>query len=199
MKTILILIITILINLQGVSAQDDDLSSALVKITEVSLSGNAEDLLVLTSPRIIKAMGGAENALQLFKEAFCSLASQGLGIDTVINYNRLGVFALDDIEYSFIPQLIIMSIPDKEKKMISVTTLLALKESSTDRWTFIDYNNLTDENLNFLLPEFKDKVEFPRGLADKPLVIPNGEVEHSLNIFTKILDQAIEKRKSAIN
>lgn len=197
MKTILILIITILINLQGVSAQDDNLSSALVKITEVSLSGNAEDLLVLTSPRIIKAMGGAENALQLFKEAFSSLASQGLGIDTVINYNRLGVFALDDIEYSFIPQLIIMSIP--EKKMISVTTLLALKESSTDRWTFINYNNLTDDNLNFLLPEFKDKVEFPRGLADKPLVIPNGEVEHSLNIITKILDQAIEKRKSAIN
>lgn len=192
----LTLLITVFINVHYIFGQEDNgLNDALKRVTEVSSSGNPEDMLQLTSPRLIKAMGGKENALKIFKQAFLSMADNGLKIDTVINYNNVGMAEIDNIRYSFFPQLIVMSIPDKDKKMISVTTLLALKEPSTEDWTFLDYNQLTDEQLNFLLPEFKDKALFPRGLSEKPLVIPKDEVTQSIQHLMQIIDQSIKKRK----
>src|SRR5690606_27706005 len=193
-RAILILLIVIFISVHHVSGQEDnELNIALTRITAASLSGNSEDMLQLTSPRLIKAMGGKENALKLFKQAYSSLGNDGLKIDTVINYEKVGITEIDNIRYSFFPQLIVMSIPDKGKKMITVSTLLALKESNTGRWTFIDYNQLTDGQLNFLLPEFTDKVVFPRGLSEKPLVIPKDEANQSVQYLMQIIDQSIKK------
>lgn len=197
MRKFLIFIIASLLTVHYVLAQEEDteLNIALKKLTDISLNGNVEGMAELTSPRLINAMGGKENALKLFKEAFLSLGNQGLKIDTVLNYNEPKIYVLGNIRYRFIPQQLIMSIPDKTKKMIGVTSLLALREPNVDRWTFIDYNGLSNEQLDVLLPEFKGKVDFPRDLPEKPLVIPKEKVTEASEGVMAIIDEYMTKHR----
>lgn len=196
MRKFLIFTIASIIIVHNTTAQEDvELNAALEKLTNISLTGNAEGMAELTSPRLIRVMGGMENALKLFKEAYLSLGSQGLKIDTVLNYNESEINILSNIRYKFIPQQLIMSIPDKTKKMIGVTSLLAIKEPTVNKWTFIDYNGLTDEKLDILLPEFKGKVDFPRDLPEKPLVIPKEKVKEATEGIMGIIDEYMTKHR----
>src|SRR5690606_11501055 len=150
----------------------------------------------LTSPRLIRVMGGKENALKLFKESYLSLGDQGLKIDTVINYTDTGIFETNKIRFSFIPQLLVMSIPDADKKMMNVTTLMGIKEPGTQGWTFIDYNLLSKENFEMLFPELKDDITFPRNISPKPLVIPKEETSHAIDYLMQIIDESVKKGKA---
>src|SRR5690606_7206984 len=107
-RKFLIFIIASLLPVHYVSAQQDaELNIALEKLTHISLTENAQGMTELTSPRLIRVMGGKENALKLFKESYLSLGDQGLKIDTVINYTDTGIFETNKIRFSFIPQLLV--------------------------------------------------------------------------------------------
>lgn len=92
-----------------------------------------------------------------------------------------------------------MSIPDKAKKMIAITNLLAIKENETSGWKFIDTNNISDEEMDTILPEFKNKVKIPQKLFERPLVIPKEEVPETVTHILNILDQTIKKVKAKKN
>ena len=197
MRKFLIIIIASLITVHNVTAQEDfELNTALEKLTNISLTGNAEGMAELTSPRLIRVMGGMENALKLFKESYLDLGNQGLKIDTVINYTDTGIFETNKIRFSFIPQLLVMSIPDADKKMMNVTTLMGIKEPGTQDWTFIDYNLLSKENFEMLFPELKDEITFPRNISPKPLVIPKEETSHTIDYLMRIIDESVKKGKA---
>lgn len=197
MRKFLIFTIASIIIVHNTTAQGDvELNAALEKLTNISLTGNAEGMAELTSPRLIRVMGGKENALKLFKESYLSLGDQGLKIDTVINYTDTGIFETSKIRFSFIPQLLVMSIPDANKKMMNVTTLMGIKEPDTEDWTFIDYNQMTKENFDMLFPELKDKITFPRNISPKPLVIPKEETSHAIDYLMRIIDESAKKGKA---
>ena len=197
MGKFLILIIASILAANYVSAQEEaELNAALEKLTNISLTGNAEGMAELTSSRLIGVMGGKENALKLFKESYLSLGNQGLKIDTVINYTDTGIFETNKIRSSFIPQLLVMTIPDAYKKMLNVTTLMGIKEPSTQDWTFIDCNLLSKENFEMLFPELKDEITFPRNISPKPLVIPKEETSHAIDYLMRIIDESVKKGKA---
>lgn len=197
MRKFLIFIIASLLAANYVSAQEEaELNAALEKATAASLSGNVQDVLITTSPRLIDMMGGKEAALQLVAELYLSLDEQGIKIDTVINYKEMGIFEADEIKFSFIPQLLVMSIPDVDKKMLNVTTLMATKESGTEDWTFIDYNQMSKEDFEFVFPELKDVITFPRNISPKPLVIPKEETSHAIDYLMRIIDESAKKGKA---
>ena len=197
MRKILIFIVAYLLTAHYVSAQEDtELNIALEKLTNISLHGNVEGMAELTSPRLINAMGGKENALKLFKEAFLSLGNQGIKIDTVVNYKETGIFEVNQIKFSFIPQLLVMTIPDANKKMLNVTTLMGIKELGTDDWTFIDYNQMSKKDFDFVFPELKDDITFPRNISPKPLVIPKEETSHAIDYLMRIIDESAKKGKA---
>jgi len=196
-RKFLIFIIASLITVHNATAQEDvELNAALEKATAASLSGNVQDVLITTSPRLINIMGGKEAALKMITELYLSLDKQGIKIDTVINYKEMGIFEGNEIKFSFIPQLLVMSIPDVDKKMLNVTTLMATKEPGTEDWTFIDYNRMSKEDFEFVFPELKDVITFPRNISPKPVVIPKEETSHAIDYLMRIIDESAKKGKA---
>lgn len=141
-------------------------------------------------------MGGRENALKLIKNSLAEVQKQNITIDSVINYTDRDISKVKNIEYCFFPQLIILGIPDSTKKMIRYATLMAIKEPGVKGWTFLDYSGLNDEKMNILFPELVDKLNFPRSEI-KPLVIPNEEVNSSIDLAMKVIDESMKKMKSS--
>lgn len=185
-----------LLNLNCLNAQElAKLNARLDKMVTASISGNIQELIAATSPRLIKVMGGKEKALELFKEGYKSLANNGVKIDTVYNYHERMISSTEGVQYSFIPQLIVMSIKDPQKMMINYTSTLAIKEKGSNEWTFLDYNQLNEKMTNALLPEFKNVI-FPRNASIKPLVIRKDEVKKTLEYLQDVMDKSIKESKA---
>ena len=91
---LIVLFIIILIGSQNIYAQEDTaLNSALKNMVHASLTSNPQELMRYISPRLIKAIGGEENALKLFQETLSGLKDdRHIKIDTVINSNKLVFF-----------------------------------------------------------------------------------------------------------
>ena len=196
MRSILLTIIAIIANFTHSYAQKDpELRAALSKMTAASISSDAQATVNLTSPRLIKQMGGNENASKLIEEGYSQLNKQGLKIDTVFNYLDVDPFTLNNIVYCFFPQLIVMIIPDSSNKMIAHATLLAIKEPQLKTWNFLDYGNLSAEQMKILLPEFVGKVDFPR-TDIKPMMLQKEEIASNIKLLMKIIDDAVKKAKS---
>lgn len=198
MRSFLLIVIAIIANFTHSYAQKDPkLKNALAKMTAASTAHDAQATVTLTSPRLVKQMGGGEAALNLIKGALAQLQKQGIKIDTVINYVDLDIYTLNNIVYSFFPQLIVMSIPDTSKRMIAYATLMAIKEPKSKNWTFLDYGNLNDDQMKILLPEFVGKVDFPRPDI-KPMVLPKEEIDSNIELLMNIIDDALKKGKSVV-
>ncbi len=196
MRSFLLIVIAIIANFMHSYAQKDpELRNALAKMTAAVTSNNAQATVNLTSPRLIKPMGGRENALKLIRNSLAEVQKQNITIDSVINYTDRDISKVKNIEYCFFPQLIILGIPDSTKKMIRYATLMAIKEPGVKGWTFLDYSGLNDEKMNILFPELVDKLNFPRSEI-KPLVIPNEEVNSSIDLAMKVIDESMKKMKS---
>jgi len=196
MRSFLLILIAIIVNFTHSYAQKNpELKNALAKMTAASTSYNAQAIVNLMSQRLIRPMGGRENALKLIKSSLAEIKKQNITVDSVINYTDRDIAKVKNIEYCFFPQLIVLGIPDSTKKMIRYATLLAIKEPSVKGWTFIDYTDLNDEKIKILLPELVGKLDFPR--ADiKPLVIPNEEVNSSIDFSLKVIDESMKMIKS---
>ncbi|PUV25156.1 hypothetical protein [Sphingobacterium athyrii] len=193
MRSFLLIVIAIIANFTHSYAQKDpELKNALAKMTTASTAHDAQATVNLTSPRLVKQMGGREAALDLISGALAQLQTQEIKIDSVINYVDLDIYTLDNIEYSFFPQLIVMSIPDSTKKMIAYATLMAIKEPKSKNWTFLDYGNLNDDQIKILLPEFVDKVDFPRSDI-KPMMVPKEEIASNIELLMNIIDESLKK------
>lgn len=196
MRSFLLILIAIIVNFTHSYAQKDpELKNALAKMTAASTSYNAQAIVNLMSPRLIRPMGGRENALKLIKSSLAEIKKQNITVDSVINYTDRDIAKVKNIEYCFFPQLIVLGIPDSTKKMIRYATLMAIKEPRVKGWTFIDYTDLNDEKIKILLPELVGKLDFPRAEI-KPLVIPNEEVNSSIDFSMKVIDESMKKMKS---
>lgn len=193
-KVILLLIILALSGTEKIYAQEDTaLNNALEKMVKANLTQNAAELIKYTSPRLVKAMGGKEKAIKLLKQSFSTQTTDIAKLDSVINYNKLNVAKLGSINYKFIPQIIIMRMPGKDNMVIGITNLMAIKENASSAWKFMDINDFDEAKLNYLLPEFKNKISFPKKLAEMPLVIPKEELQPSLQMLLNALDGALNK------
>ncbi|WP_440508253.1 hypothetical protein [Sphingobacterium lactis] len=158
-------------------------------MTKASIIGDYQEIYDATSPRLIRIMGGKEKALSLMKESFLSLEKDhNLKIDTVINNNKLKIEQLGDIKYKIIPQFIIMSLKGREEKLVSMTNLLAIKENEKSDWKFMDINNFDKGKITYLLPEFKNKNTLNIKVEEKPILVPNKDLQLILLQLEKTLD-----------
>lgn len=67
MNYIILLFVTMLFNLHILYAQEKaEIDATLNKVISASISSNVQELLDGTSPRLLKVMGGKEQALKLF-------------------------------------------------------------------------------------------------------------------------------------
>lgn len=175
-----------------IHAQEDTaLNSALEKMTKASIKGDSEILLQLISPRLIKVMGGNSNALKQFKEAYSSMLKTGVSIDSVVNYTKGPIQNIGQLRYLQIPQLIIMNTKVDGKKLIGQGLILALNEKDKGQWTFLDYGDFTQQQVDILLPEFKGVVDLVNRPETKPLLIDNKEVDNVVNEILKALDKML--------
>ncbi len=89
MRSFLLIVIAIIANFTHSYAQKDpELKNALAKMTAAVTSNNAQATVNLTSPRLIKPMGGRERALKLIKNSLAEVQRQNITIDSVINYTE---------------------------------------------------------------------------------------------------------------
>src|SRR5690606_5065137 len=124
---LLITLLTIFYN-TSYAQKDQQLKEVLSIMTKASISRDIAGILSQTSPRIIESMGGIDQATKLTKELYSSLIKYGVKIDSMINYVDMDVSKIDGIAYCFIPQVLVMSMPEKDKMAITSANLLALKE-----------------------------------------------------------------------
>ncbi|WP_104381240.1 hypothetical protein [Sphingobacterium sp. HMA12] len=172
---------------------DPQLREALSIMTKASISGDIEGILGQTSPRIIESMGGIDQATKLTKELYSSLIKYGIKVDSIINYDDMDVSKIDGIAYCFIPQVLVMSMPEKGKMAITSAYLLALKEDETKKWTFINLNKMDQENINLFVPEFNGKISLPPSLEKKTLVVQKEEVAKTVDHLMKLIDESVKK------
>ncbi|WP_434453888.1 hypothetical protein [Sphingobacterium multivorum] len=175
--------------------KDPQLREALSIMTKASISGDIEGIISQTSPRIIESMGGIDQATKLTKELYSSLIKYGVKIDSTINYVDIDVSKIDGIAYCFIPQVLVMSMPEKGKMAITSAYLLALKEDETKKWTFINFNKMDQEKINLFLPEFNGKISLPPGLEKKTLVVKKEEVAKTVDHLMKLIDESVKENK----
>ena len=189
------LLITLLTIFHHISSaqKDPQLREALSTMTRASISGDIEGILSQTSPRIIESMGGIEQATKVTKELYFSLIKYGVKIDSMINYVDMDISKIDGIAYCFIPQVLIMSMPEKDKMAITSANLLALKEDDTKKWTFFNFNKMNQEMINMFLPEFNGKISLPPDLEKKTLVVRKEEVAKTVNQLMKLIDESVKK------
>lgn len=187
---LLLLFFLLFVGISSIKAQQDTaLDAALEKMTQATLTSDAHEVLRYSSPRVIKVMGGIERATEQFKRGFENLKEQGIGVDTVINYNKFNVLNKGDMRYKVIPQVMVMTVPYYGKKMISVSKIPALKEDEASGWKFINTGRASNEMLKTLLPEFRDQSIFSK-LMSQPLVIAEEEVPEMINSILEIFDEA---------
>lgn len=168
-------------------------------MTLAFLMNNPQEYIQHTSPRLITVMGGKENSLKLFKESLSTLKDvHNITIDTVINYNKLDVIKLATISFKFIPQIMVTSVADTEDSILIITNLLAIRENDSPDWKFIDTNFVGDEEIDIMIPEFKDKVKIPR-LAEEPLTLPKKEVQKVIQNMINFLDESLKEKPAAID
>lgn len=175
------------------SAQKDPLLREALSMTRASISGDIEGILSQTSPRIIESMGGIEPVTKVTKELYFSLIKYGVKIDSMINYVDMDISKIDGIAYCFIPQVLVMSMPEKDKMAITSANLLALKEDDTKKWTFFNFNKMNQEMINMFLPEFNGKISLPPDLEKKTLVVRKEEVAKTVNQLMKLIDESVKK------
>lgn len=188
--TITLILILLLINSGKVFSQEDLLlNRSLEMMTQASITGNSEVLMKYTSPRLIKVMGGEEDALKLFKKMFSELKeSYKISIDSVVNYNLLKINKLGTLKYKFIPQIIVMSQLGRNDIIIKLSNLLAIHENSSIGWKFIDINNMDEGQLNYILPEFKNSVQLIKKFEDKPILTSKQNLKHELRNLEKVIE-----------
>ncbi len=188
--TIILILILLLINSGKVFSQEDlSLNRSLEMMTQASITGNSEVLMKYTSPRLIKVMGGEEDALKLFKKMFSELKeSYKISIDSVVNYNLLKINKLGTLKYKFIPQIIVMSQLGRNDIIIKLSNLLAIHENSSIGWKFIDINNMDEGQLNYILPEFKNSVQLIKKFEDKPILTSKQNLKHELRNLEKVIE-----------
>ncbi|MCS4225795.1 hypothetical protein [Sphingobacterium sp. BIGb0165] len=189
---LVIILLTIFYNTSS-AQKDTQLKDALSIMTKASISGDVEGILSQTSPRLIESMGGMDQATKLTKDVYSALTHYGITIDSVINYVDMDVLKIDRIAYCFIPQVLVMSMPEKDKMAITSANLLALKEDESKRWTFLNFNKMDQEKINLLLPEFNGKVTLPQGLEKKTLVVQKEEVTQTVSHLMKLIDESVKK------
>ncbi|MGF7026611.1 hypothetical protein [Sphingobacterium sp. HSC-15S19] len=116
------LLITLLTIFHHISSaqKDPQLKEALSTMTKASISGDIEGILSQTSPHIIECMGGIEQATKVTKELYSSLIKYGVKIDSMINYVDMDISKIDGIAYCFIPQVLVMSMPEEDKMAITL-------------------------------------------------------------------------------
>lgn len=171
--------------------EKESLNSALNQLTIASTKGQAEVLLEHTSPRLIKVLGGKQNALKFFKKTYDSMLETGVTIDTVINYTKGPIYNIGKLKYLEIPQLIILNTKEDGKKMIGPSFLLAINETGNGPWTFLDYSNFGQKQIDILLPEFKGIVDLVNRPDTKPTLVDNTEVDNLVNKIFSILDKRL--------
>ncbi|GEM66376.1 hypothetical protein SF1_43580 [Sphingobacterium faecium NBRC 15299] len=193
-RTFLIFILLTIFYNTSSAQKDPQLRDALSIITKASISGDVEGILSQTSFRLIKCMGGIEQATKLTKEVYSSLTNYGIKFDSVINYVDMEISKIDGIAYCFIPQVLVMSMPEKDKIAITSANLLALKEGEPERWTFLNFNKMDQEKINLFLPEFNGKITLPKGLEKKTLVVGKEEVGKTVEQMMKLIDESVKKR-----
>ncbi|MFU1856663.1 hypothetical protein BWD42_02030 [Sphingobacterium sp. CZ-UAM] len=190
---LLIILLTIFYNTSS-AQKDPQLREALSTMTKASISGDVEGILSQTSPRIIESMGGIDQATKLTKELYSSLIKYGIKIDSTINYVDIDVSKIDSIAYCFIPQVLVMSTPEKDKMVITSANLLALKEGEPKKWTFFNFNKMDQEKINLFFPEFNGRISLPSGLEKKTLVVRKEEVAKTVDHLLKLIDESVKKR-----
>ncbi|KKO89033.1 hypothetical protein AAW12_22985 [Sphingobacterium sp. Ag1] len=191
------LLITLLTIFHHISSaqKDPQLREALSIMTKASISGDIEGILSQTSPRIIESMGGIDQATKMTKELYSSLIKYGVKIDSVINYVDMDVSKINGIAYCFIPQVLVMSMSEKDNMAITSANLLALKEDETKKWTFFNFNKMDQEKINMFIPEFNGKISLPPGLEKKTLVVKKEEVAKTVDQLMKLIDESVKKHK----
>lgn len=196
MRSCLLVIVAILVNFTYSYAQKDaELRIALSNMNAATVALDAQAILNTASPRLIKLIGGKANTLKLITKSLERIKQENLKADSIVNYTDTDILKVKNIKYCFIPQVIVLNIPDGNKKMIRHTTIMAINEPSVKGWTFLNYSDINDEKMKILFPELLGKLSFPRQDI-KPLIVPNEEVSSSIDYLIKTIDESMKKIKS---
>ncbi len=135
-----------------------------------------------------------DQATKLTKELYSSLLKYGVKLDSMISYVDMDVSKIDGIAYCFIPQVLVMSMAEKDKKAITSANLLAIKEDDTKKWTFFNFNKIDQEKINMFLPEFSGKISLPPGLEKKTFVVQKEDVAKTVDHLMQLIDESVKKR-----
>ncbi|UIR54786.1 hypothetical protein LZQ00_10910 [Sphingobacterium sp. SRCM116780] len=177
----------------GYCQKSTEIDDELKSLVKAHLSKDAKGLLDLTFPRLLEAMGGKTYAIKKLQESYSSLDNDGVSVDTVYYFNRLNPLEKHGIIFTLIPQVLVISPSDTSKKFIKITNLMAVKLNKSSKWTFLEYSDFNENQIDQLFPEFKGKFKLPSINWPKPLLIPKEETEGSLKEIFKQLEIGLEK------
>jgi hypothetical protein len=140
------------VKVEEIKARAEEASNAFIK-------GDYQKFVDLTYPKLVELMGGREKMISLTEGQMREMKAQGVEfMSTTVDVPREVVPAGPQV-FSIVPYTLKMKTP--EGVITQQSYLLAISNSDSIKWTFIDVTGLNDAQLKAVVPGAVGRVTFP--------------------------------------
>ncbi len=128
------------------------------------LVGDPDDAVSCMHPRFVELLGGGAAARDNIERQRSAMARDGASIEDVSVGEPHAAIAVGAREFALVPQTLRIKVPDGTLRQSAF--LLAIRETGTEKWHFVDAGSTGSGGLSLLFPdtsrwEFQARLEIP--------------------------------------
>ncbi len=123
------------------------------------VQGDYTNVVRLTYPKVVEGLGGADKMIALLTEGSEQMKSNGLSFVSCKVERPRKISGSDSRRYAIVPEEITIKVVNG--MLTKKSFLLAVAETNSEHWTFVDGVNLNSQTVRVLFPDFPDDLQFP--------------------------------------
>ncbi|MEW4456135.1 hypothetical protein AB1L30_25950 [Bremerella sp. JC817] len=146
-----------------VSAESEKVLSDTKRLIDATLNQEIDPLLELTHPNTLKMMGGKEKARELMQLIFDQVTALQLNYDRFVPVGEPKFYRTPQYEFAVIATEAHATFPDDS--LDQKGAMVGMRKVGSDKWTYVDYNDQTKDQIYTILPELPRNIELPETLS----------------------------------
>ncbi len=128
-------------------------------MAHATVHGDLESIADHTYPDIVSMVGGREHLINTIRQQFTDMKNEQMYFRKIeIGMPSEVVMAGEEL-HCLVPQTIVLELP--EGQMTTRGYLLAISQDQGEQWYFIDTAQLTNENIETILPNYNQDLKIP--------------------------------------
>jgi hypothetical protein len=140
MKYFSLLLVFILSLSLSAQTDNENLNEQLLHLKNAFLEEDFSTVADYTFPKIIEMMGGKEKMVEVTKNTFSKMKSQGFILDEISFKDSSNFFTHNGDLQSTITKVLVMDTPNGKVK--TETTMIAISKDEGENWVFFDTSGM---------------------------------------------------------